>query len=414
VPTIAARLMSVLSAVRAGWHRLPSPSRRFAPVALALVALLLLIECQWYVTAPEGTPAFGVSFSCKRVEELGMDCRQALTAVLDDLGVRALRLSLYWSDAEPEPGRYDWSSIDWQLDALQARGARAVVTLGMKAQRYPEYWFPTWLRLAAAIPPQEMPEDHPLVQQSLFPYLEAAARHLSAHPAVEALQVENEPYVNYRPNRFLRLIGRERYGPGDAKALHILFIRLSWNATTWYIREPFLAREVATVRAAAPGKRIVLTHASWLRTDRDWRSLLHMGDVLGQSVYTKRQQGPWPWFYLLPFHMGPLSPDLPGQARAAAQGGKEFWITELQAEPFEAAGVDIRRPSAPTGSFGPRWLEDNVRLARRSGATRVYLWGVEWWLYLRAMRADPSLCDAARALFAPGADAPGDSTEARR
>ena len=293
--------------------------------------------------------------------------------MLDDLGVSSFRLSVYWSDVEQAPGQYDWSSIDWQLDALHARGARAVVSIGMKAQRYPEFWLPTWLRLAANIPPDAFPEDHPLIAQYLFPYLDTAARHLAAHPAVEALQVENEPFVHYQG-----------------------------HANGWHIRKEFLAREIATVRAADGGRhRIMVSHASWLRRDLTWKWILDHADAVGQSVYTKRQRGPWRWLYIFPYRLGPVTPYLPGQAREAARRGKELWIGELQAEPYEQPTVDVRRePLHATASFSPRWLRDNLGLARRSGAARVYLWGVEWWAYLREQRGNEQLWELGRALFA--------------
>jgi hypothetical protein len=272
---------------------------------------------------------------------------------------------------EREPGRYDWSSIDRQLDALHARGARAVVTIGMKAQRYPEYWLPTWLRMAANIPPDAFPEDHPLIEQHLFPYLEAAARHLVAHPAVEGLQVENEPFVHFEG-----------------------------HANGWHIRKSFLEREIATVRATVGDVPLSVSHASWLRTDGTWHWILDHVDVLSQSVYTKRQRGPWTWLYIFPYRIGPLTPDLPAQSRAAARHGKELWITELQGEPFESPHVDVRAvPTHQAASFSPRWLRANLKLARRSGATRAYLWGVEWWLYLRDQRDDGRLWQMGRGLF---------------
>jgi hypothetical protein len=367
---------------------------------LPLLGLLVLVDCQWYTTAAEGRPALGVNFSCQRARYLNLDCDTLLAAVLDDLGAHLVRLSVYWHEAEPAPGRYDWRPIERQLDAVHARGGRAVVSIGMKAQRFPEYWLPVWLRQAAPIAPEELPERHPLVRRHLLAFLDAAARRLSVHPAVEALQVENEPYVNYRPNRLLRRIGRERYGPGEHRSLQILFLRFGWNATTWRISESFLAEEVATVRAAAPGTPIVLTHASWLRTDRSWHTLLRYGDVLGQSVYTKRQLGPWPWLYLFPYRLGPLSPHLPAQARAAARQGKALWITELQAEPFEKSGMDERHAPRAINGFTPGRLAENVTLARRAGATRVYLWGVEWWAFLRARHGDGRLWEAGRAALA--------------
>jgi hypothetical protein len=256
----------------------------------------------------------------------------------------------------------------------------------MRAQRFPEFWFPTWLREAANLPPGGYPEDHPLVRAALLPYLEAAARHLGSHPAVEALQVENEP-----------LVPSYAYGTG------------------WRIRPSFLAEEIAVVRAADAGRHpIVVSHASWQRKDNSWRWMLGHADVVAQSVYTKRQLGPWPWLYVYPYRIGPFTPNLPNQARAAQRLGKALWIGELQAEPFEAPDVDVRGiATADAASFSPRWLRDNVRLAQRSGATRAYLWGVEWWAYLKDARGEPALWEAARALFAPG-DASGARAEQNR
>ncbi len=347
-------------------------ARRFIPVAAILLVAHLLFQFQWYTTASESQPVLGANFSCKRAEHFGQDCRRALEGVLDELGARQLRLSVYWSDVERSPGDYDWSSIDWQLDTLHARGARAVVSIGMKAQRFPEFWLPTWLRLAAAIPADRFPEDHPLIEQYLFPYLEAAARHIAAHPAVDSLQVENEPFVHFEG-----------------------------HANGWHIREAFLARELATVRAATPATRISVSHASWSRRDATWTWILDNADVISQSVYTKRQRGPWRWLYIFPYRLGPVTPRLPTQAAEARRRGQELWIAELQAEPYEGPSVDVRREAThDVASFSPRWLHDNLRLARRSGATRVYLWGVEWWAFLREQRADSQLWDAGRSLFA--------------
>jgi len=353
-------------------HNIKLSLRIFALAASVLLALYALSYLAWYNRAPETTPIYGVNFSCKRAEYLGQDCARVFAEVLDGLGVRHLRVSVYWSDVEQELGVYTFTAIDQLLDAAAVRGARVTVSLGMKAQRFPEYWFPTWLRLQAKIAPGASPEEYPIVPEALLPYLAAAARHLGAHPAVEAIQVENEPFVSFHT-----------YVNG------------------WEIRPEFLLREIETVRAADPGHHpIVVSHASWLRRDDTWEWILDRADVLAQSVYTKRQRGPWPWLYIFPYRIGPLTPDLPVQARAARAQGKELWIGELQAEPFERADVDLRRiPTAAAASFSLRGFDQNVRFARRSGATRAYLWGVEWWAYLRDVRGEPALWEAARKLF---------------
>jgi hypothetical protein len=341
-------------------------------VVLLFTAIYAFGQCGWYEREPLGQPEYGINFSCKRAQHFGQDCAPLFNRVLTELGVRHVRLSVYWSDAESEPGVYDFRAIDELLAIAAAHDARVSVTIGMKAQRYPEFWLPTWLRLAAQIPANVFPEDSPLLQAALFPYLEAAARHVGAHPAVDSIQVENEPFVHFE---------------GHARG--------------WHLRKEFLAREIDTVRAADPGRHpIVVTHASWLRRDDTWRWILERADVLAQSVYTKRQRGPWDWLYIFPYRLGAFTPDLPGQARAAERAGKALWIAELQAEPYEGPEVDVRAiPTHAAASFSPRWFHKNIALARRSGVTRVYLWGVEWWAYLHDQRGEPELWETARALF---------------
>lgn len=349
------------------------PLALLAPPAALLTFLYALSAGGWYTSRAEGNPEFGINFSCKRAQFFGEDCATLFRQALIEFNVRHVRLSAYWSDIESEPGVYDFHAIDELLAIAQEQDASVTVTIGMKAQRFPEFWFPTWLRLAAALPANVFPEDSAPIVQALFPYLTAAASHIGGSETVEAIQVENEPFVHYQG-----------------------------HANGWRIRRSFLAREIATVRAADPGHHpIVVSHASWLRRDGTWRWILENADVLAQSVYTKRQRGPWPWLYIFPYRIGPLTPDLPGQAEAARKAGKSLWIAELQAEPYEQPTVDVRRiPTSAAASFSPRWFRDNVTLARRSGASRVYLWGVEWWAYLRDARGDPALWDEAKALMA--------------
>jgi hypothetical protein len=355
-----------------GLRRLPAPLRVFLPVAALLIgiyALGLTGSQSWDGTTQ---PDYGVNFSCKRADWLGYDCHELFARVLDDLGARHVRLSAYWSDIEAREGIYDFTDIDALLDMAETRGARVTVSIGMKGQRYPEYWLPGWLRDRLDGLPTGYADDQEELVRHVFPYLEAAARHIGAHPAVEALMVENEPFVS-----------------------------LHTYVDGWHLRHEFVARQIATVRAADPvGHPIVISHASWLKTDETWRWILSEADVLSQSVYVKRQRGPRPWLYIFPYRIGPWTPDLPGQARAARAQGKQVWIGELQAEPFEQHGTDPRQmPSHRLASFSARWLRHNARLADRSGVTRAYLWGVEWWAYLADRRGEPEVWDTGRDLL---------------
>lgn len=335
----------------------------------ALVLLVLFVGRYWYAAAPQRPVQFGVSFSCRQVRYLGGDCATAFAELLDGLGVRHVRLSLYWDQVEPQPGRFDFSETDELVQQARQRGADVLLTVGIKAQRYPEVYLPGWLRTGAILPEGAVIDEAPWVRAATLAYVAAAVRHYAGEPAVSGWQVENEPFIK----NFEKIHG-------------------------WTISEQMTAAEAAEVRSADPLHRpIVVTHSSWTVYDRRWKDALALGDVLGQNVFTKKA---WirDWWYFFPYEMGPFAPNLPGQAAAARRAGKQFWITELQGEPEERKSLLQLNP-ATAQSISPRLLLDNAALARRSGASRAYLWGAEWW-YFRHARGDDALWNTARGLLA--------------
>ena len=343
------------------------------PVLLGLVGVRVLAGTPWYESAPLGQPIYGVDFSCRQAEWLGENCRQALTAILSQLHVRHVRLSAYWDDLEPSPGVYDFSSLDWQIAEAAHYGARVTLSVGMKAQRSPEYYLPDWVRAGESIPEGSSPAAIPRIAAATLDFVHAVVAHEASQPAVEVWQVENEPYVHF------------------------------WRtAHDWSLPQSFVAQEAAAIRAEDPARRpLLITHASWLRTDATWKQILKTADIVGEAVYTKRQRGPIAGIYLWPFKLGPLTPNLPGQARAAQRQGKALWISELQAEPFEAPWVNIRgSKNCRFPSISPALLRQNLELADRSGAQRVYLWGSEWWYYCLTAHHDAELWQVAQQALA--------------
>jgi hypothetical protein len=205
-------------------------------------------------------------------------------------------------------------------------------------------------------------------------------RHTARSAAVEAWQADNEPFLP------------------------------TPRAHSWRLSEEWVTAVVDRIRALdAKGRPVVVAHSSANSRDDDWRLALAHGDVLGQSVYPVRSMRPLGLFIPYPSLLaGPFAPNLPAQAKLARGQGKGFWLTEMQAEPWD------RTPTAELGNRKPRTmspgqLEKNIRIARRSGATRVYLWGAEWWHAL-AVRYGNSTYEevAGKALTAPATGRPAD------
>jgi hypothetical protein len=86
----------------------------------------------------------GVTFSRRQAEYLGLPWQRTFHAVMD-LSPTVVRLGAYWDEIERRRDVFDFSTLDWQLERLPAQHYRVVLTVGMKAPRWPEYYLPSWL-----------------------------------------------------------------------------------------------------------------------------------------------------------------------------------------------------------------------------------------------------------------------------
>ena len=73
--------------------------------------------------------AWGVTFSKKQAAFLGLDWKKTYSAILDDLGVRHLRVAADWDELEPRAGHFDWRDLDWMLAEAEKRGVWASATV---------------------------------------------------------------------------------------------------------------------------------------------------------------------------------------------------------------------------------------------------------------------------------------------
>jgi len=324
--------------------------RRSAAAILAIALALLAGLFFWYrasLPRSHAAPAFGVTFSAKYARELGLDWRAAYLATLDDLGVRHLRIPIYWDEAEPERGRYAWDDIDWMLDEAGKRGAGVTLAVGRKTPRWPECHVPGW---AAAL-------DEERQQERVLAFLEAEVLRYRAHPAVKVWQVENEPLFHFG-----------RCPPPDRE---------------------FLKREILLVRGLDT-RPIMVTDSGELST---WIRTASLGDVLGISMYRLV------WNKYLGELYWPVSPlYYTDRINLLSPVVKKVIVSELQAEPWFRLPVAETPLDEQFAQMDPERLRGNVEFAVSTGASEIYLWGVEWWYWLKTQGHD-DLWDAARGLL---------------
>ncbi len=293
---------------------------------------------------------WGVTFSKKYAEELGLDWRAAYTSMLDDLGVKQVRLPVYWDDIERTKGTYDFSDYDWMLAEGTKRNVHFILNIGRRLPRWPECHQPGW---SNSLSDADMKQAHLAMSK-------AAIEHFKSVSSISAWQLENEYFF-------------------------------SWFGECPKADEDLIKTEINNLRLADP-RPLILTDSGELNT---WRKAAHFSDILGITIYRVVWNNyfgyfrwPWPaWLYDV-------------KAKFAGKSPQSAIVAELQAEPWPAHFKKVQDigPEEAAKSFTVQQLQTNAELARRTGFKQAYFWGVEWW-YLLKTKGDSSMWDAARAII---------------
>lgn len=290
----------------------------------------------------------GATFSKPYAISLGLDWKKTFIASLDELQIRHYRIPAYWNDIQPKKNTFDYADLDWMIDEANKRGATIILAVGRKLPRWPECHVPAWT--------DKLPESE--VQQLVIEAIEKTVRRYANEPAIVTWQVENEPFLDF----------------GVCPTLD----------------RDFLKREVAVVRTLDP-RPIMITESGELST---WLGAAGIADVLGISTYRTV------WDKYVGYFYWPIAPAYYARRYEAIKPlVKRAIVSELQAEPWTPEGIDKMPVDAQLRLMNPTRLTDNVRFVRRTGFSEAYLWGIEWWYWLKEKKNRPELWEAGRAIF---------------
>lgn len=325
--------------------------------------------------------ALGASFSHRRARGRGLEPRAAFRRLLE-LDLSPIRLSTYWDEVDGPAG---YGELDWLIAEAERAGRDVVLTVGMKAQGWPEFAIPD--RLTPVVRRGgNVVAAGPELGRAAVGLVEATIARYRDRRNVVAWQIENEP-VN-------------RSGP-------------RW----WWIGADLLRDELAAARAADPTRPIVLNAFAAFnaridvaasrfsfrrllgrdayRPEAEVAGLLQAGDVFGLDVY--RRIG----YRLLGrtrFTESRHWRDNAARWHGRATGrGLRAWVIEAQAEPWEPDPP----PGQPQRSCTPEDMVETAGGLRDAGYDTILLWGVEHWL-AREATGDDSWLRAVEALRAGG------------
>ncbi|MFN3692651.1 MAG: glycoside hydrolase family 2 TIM barrel-domain containing protein [Candidatus Paceibacteria bacterium] len=289
-----------------------------------------------YKPVPEQI-AYGMSFNTPYARELGLDWQETYDAIIDDLGVRRLRLAAHWPMVEPQNDVWNFKELDYQVKKAEAVGATIVFAVGRRLPRWPECHVPDWVDVL----------DVETQQAEQLTYMTAVIDRYKDSPAIIYWQIENEP--------FLSLFAFEHCGPLD---------------------EEFLAKEIALARELDPTRPILVTDSGNLGT---WAGAFRHGDAFGTSVYVhfwNPELGQFrtllpPWFYRFKESLMELR-----------YGKKPTLLIELSAEPWLVAPVTEVPLAVQYTRMNLDKFNDILEYAKRTRYDTQYLWGAEWWYWL--------------------------------
>ncbi len=318
-------------------------------MALIFLSITFMYGIARYYIAKHAHEPFRLSatFIPDYAEYFGLDAKDTLHAMLDDLGLRDVRFVSYWDKIEKTPGTYDFSELDWEFAMAKQYGATVSLTIGLRQPRWPECHMPDWA----------MTQPKSQWEPELKTFMTAVINRYKDNSQLESYQLENEYFLtvfgeckDFDRNRLVSEFNLvKQLDPG-----HKLVISMSNNAIGTPIGQP-----VPDEWAISVYKRV------WDKT------------------VTKRYfEYPIPaWYYA--FRAG----------FTEITRGHNSFIHELQTEAWPAAdqGIKDATIAEQNKSLDAARLEDRIKYGEATGMREVSLWGVEWWYWRKTIKNDPSL-----------------------
>ncbi len=349
-----------ISTFRSWWHN-RSIGIKIILIIMAgwfLLAIQGTLIAEWYKQKHADEPlSIGVTYIADYAEYFGLDRKQTMLALRDDLGFKRFRLVSYWKNVEKEPGKYDFSELDWQLDQVEAVNGEVSLAIGLRQPRWPECHFPTWVKNH---------DNQAEWQTPLYKYMQATINHVKARKVIKDYQLENEHFLNVFGE--CPVPTRER-----------------------------LQEEFDLVKKADPNKPIIMSLANnyfGIPTGQP------RADQFGVSVYKRV----WDKTVTKRYFEYPFTPNYYAYRAGLTEifTGKDSMLHELQAEPWIADGYGGLK-NAPieeqNKSMDVERLRTRIQYGIDTGFRDIDLWGGEWWYWRKIKLNDPSLWEAVRDSF---------------
>ena len=328
--------------------------KRITKIILWTLGILLLaLFCFFFVGSPQ--PAedmkWGVNFSKKHSQDLGLDWKENYNALLEDLEADHLKIVAYWDWVEPQKDQYNFENLDWQVKRANEENAKLLLVMGQRVPRWPECHFPGWVE---DLSKQER-------EKELLELIEKITKRYEDEPSIWAWQVENEPFFPFG----------ECPDPDES----------------------FLREEVNLVKEIDSQHPIVVTESGEFPL---WIKAARFGDIVGTTLYREV------WFEEMSMYFKYPFPPVFYQRKAKLIDwlfDKKVINVEMQTEPWGPKLMYDISLEEQKKTMNLEQFKKNINYARRTGLDTFYLWGSEWWYWLKVEHDQPQIWNEAKKLF---------------
>jgi hypothetical protein len=324
-------------------------------ILFGIISVIVILIIALYFVSFSRPMNWGVTFSSAYAkDELGLDWKEVYLSILDDLKVDRIRLPAYWNQMEKVDGQYDFSYLDFQIAEATKRNVKIVLAVGRRLPRWPECHDPSWISGMNSIK----------VDQKLMQFVEIVTRRYISNKQIIYFQVENEPYLT-------------TFG-------------ICPKPDTTILKE-----EIQLVKKLT-GKPVLVTDSGELST---WWPISHSGgDILGTTLYRVVYNptiGYFRWFTPPFFYWARV------KLIEKISPIRRVIVAELQAESWHKGGQNLSTMTLAEHnlSMSIAQFKDNIAFTRRAGFDEAYLWGVEWWYFMKTKMNYPAYWDEAKKLW---------------
>jgi hypothetical protein len=317
-------------------------------------ASFFLLLFTFYFFVGKAKPAekidWGVVFSQKHSQLLGLDWKENYLAILDDLKTKNLKIITHWDLIEPKENEFHFDDLDWQIKEAERRNAKIILVIGMKTGRWPECHIPKWLDGRSS-----------MLEEEVLEYLKALVERYKDSKAIWAWQVENEPFFPF----------------GECPK----------------IRKDLVKKEIMLVKSL-DSRPIIFGDSGEFSF---WIKAAKLGDIVSTTLHRKVYFKEIKKYITYPF-----TPVYYWRKTKLIDFffHKKVIIGELQAEPWcknllYNCEIDEQKITMDFEQF-----KKNIDFAKNTGIDTIYFWGVEWWYWMKK-QGKPEIWEEAKHYFNP-------------